>query len=55
MRGLLDEVMALRPDWSRLTSDGAGDFVEAQMQTRHPELSRRALESLGNFVMYLVR
>jgi len=35
VRGLLDEVMGLRADWSRLTLDGAGDFVETQMQTRH--------------------
>lgn len=55
VRGLLDEVMGLRADWSRLTLDGAGDFVETQMQSRHPELSRTALESLGNFFTYLMR
>jgi len=28
VRGLLDEAMSLRPDWSHMTLNDAGDFVE---------------------------
>ncbi|MBU8809939.1 hypothetical protein KL953_13715 [Mycolicibacterium goodii] len=55
VRSLLDEAMSIRPDWSHMTLNDAGDFVEAEMHTRHPELSPKALECIGNYYTYLMR
>ena len=55
VRGLLDEAMSLRPDWSHMTLNDAGDFVEAEVHSRHPELSPKALECIGNYHTYLMR
>ncbi|WP_234820472.1 hypothetical protein [Mycolicibacterium goodii] len=48
VRALLDEAISLRPDWSHMTLNDAGDFVEAEMRARHPDLSPKALECIGN-------
>lgn len=55
VRALLDETMSLRPDWSQMTLDEAGRYVECEMHARHPDLSPPALESIGNYFTYLVR
>lgn len=55
VRALLDETMSLRPDWSQMTLDDAGRYVECEMHARHPDLSSRALEAIGNYFTYLVR
>jgi hypothetical protein len=55
VKKLLDEAMRIEPDWSKLDLNGAGDFVESVMHERHPELSTRALTSIGNYYTYLMR
>jgi len=55
VRRLLDEAMSIRPDWSRMTLNDAGDYVEAEMHARHPDLSPKALECIGNYYTYLMR
>lgn len=55
VHSFLQEAMKLDPDWSHLTLNEAGDFVQSVMHDRHPELSTRALESIGNYFTYLVR
>lgn len=47
--------MSIRPDWSHMTLNDAGDFVEAEMRARHPDLSPKALECIGNYYTYLMR
>jgi hypothetical protein len=55
VRTVLDEAMKLRPDWNSLTLNEAGDYVESVMHDRHPELSFKALECIGNYFTYLMR
>lgn len=55
VRSFLQEAMKVHPDWSHLTLNEAGDFVQSVMHDRHPELSSGALESIGNYFTYLVR
>lgn len=52
---ILREAMKVGPDWNRLTLNEAGDYVESVMHNRHPELSREALTSIGNYYTYLMR
>jgi hypothetical protein len=47
--------MRLEPDWSRLSLNEAGDYVESVMHERHPELTPRALEAIGNYYTFLMR
>lgn len=51
---MLDEAMGLRPDWSQMSLKDAGDYVEAEMHSRHPELSARAVECIGSYYTYLM-
>jgi ABC-type uncharacterized transport system permease subunit len=55
VHSILQEAIKLEPDWSRLSLNEAGDYVESIMHNRHPELSRRALECIGNYYTYLMR
>ncbi|BBY28666.1 hypothetical protein [Mycolicibacterium sediminis] len=55
VRRMLEEVMALHPDWSEMSLQDAGDHVEAEMHARHPELSPPALTCLGNYFTFLMR
>jgi hypothetical protein len=55
VRKILEEAMRVEPDWSKLDLNGAGDFVEAVMHDRHPELSTKALIAIGNYYTYLMR
>jgi triphosphoribosyl-dephospho-CoA synthetase len=55
VRALLEEAMKLQPDWNRLSLNEAGDYVESAMRDRHPELSTKALECIGNYYTYLMR
>lgn len=55
MRLILNEAMQLEPDWSRLSLNEAGDYVESLMHRRHPELTPKALEAIGNYYTYLMR
>ncbi|CAN7659141.1 hypothetical protein [Mycolicibacterium frederiksbergense] len=55
VRSILDEAMKLQPDWERMSLNEAGDFIEAEMSKRHPELSAKALQCIGNYYTYLMR
>jgi hypothetical protein len=55
VHSFLQEAMKVDPDWSHLTLNEAGDFVQAVMHDRHPGLSIGALESIGNYFTYQVR
>lgn len=55
VRSILDAAMKLEPGWNRMSIDAAGDFVEADVSARHPELSAEALKSICNFCTYLGR
>jgi hypothetical protein len=55
VRLILNEAMRLEPDWSRLSLNEAGDYVESVMHERHPELTPRALEAIGNYYTFLMR
>lgn len=55
VQAILHEAMSLRPDWSQMSLNESGDFVEAEMNSRHPELSAKALESIGNYFSCLMR
>lgn len=55
VQAILQEAMTLRPDWSQMSLNEGGDFVEAEMLARHPELSAKAVESIGNYFTYLMR
>lgn len=52
---ILSEAMKIEPDWSRLSLNEAGDYVESVMHERHPELTPNALEAIGNYYTYLMR
>lgn len=55
VRSILEEAMQLKPDWNSMSLNEAGDFVESVMHERHPELSPKALECIGNYYTYLMR
>lgn len=55
VRSILNEAMKVEPDWNRLTLNEAGDYVESVMHERHPELTPKALEAIGNYYTYLMR
>jgi hypothetical protein len=55
VRQMLDESMSLRPDWTQMSLNDAGDYVEAEMHSRHPYLTTKALECIGNYYTYLMR
>jgi hypothetical protein len=55
VRAILDEAIKIEPDWSRMSLNDASDYVEAVRHERHPELSRQALEAIGNYFTYLMR
>lgn len=52
---LLREAMQIEPDWNRLSLDGAANYVESVMHVRHPELTTRALDAIGNYFTYTMR
>ncbi len=55
VREVLGEAMKLKPDWNTMSLNDAGDFVESVMHERHPELSAKSLECIGNYFTYLMR
>ena len=55
VRLILGEAIKIQPDWNRMSLNDAGDYVETVMRERHPNLSRGALEAIGNYFTYLVR
>jgi hypothetical protein len=55
VRSILNEAMKVEPDWNRLSLNEAGDYVEAVMRERHPELTPKALEAIGNYYTFLMR
>jgi hypothetical protein len=55
VRAILNEAMRVEPDWNRMTLNEAGDYVESVMHERHPDLSPKALESIGNYYTFLMR
>ena len=55
VRQILDEAMKVKPDWNSMSLNEAGDFVESVMHERHPELSAKSLECIGNYYTYLMR
>lgn len=55
VRNLLTEAMAVQPDWAHMSLSDAGDHVQKVMHARHPELSSKALASIGNYYTYLMR
>ncbi|WP_292991401.1 hypothetical protein [Mycobacterium sp.] len=55
VKELLREAMQIEPDWSRLSLNEAGDFVESTLRDRHPALTAKALESVGNYYTFLMR
>jgi hypothetical protein len=55
VRLILMEAMQVEADWSRLSLNEAGDYVESEMHKRYPELSPKALEAIGNYYTYLMR
>ncbi|CPR82932.1 Uncharacterised protein [Mycobacteroides abscessus subsp. abscessus] len=55
VRAILDEAIKIEPDWNRMSLNDAGDYVEAVMHERHPDLSRQALTAIGNYFTYLAR
>ena len=55
VRVILDEAMKIQPDWTNLSLNEAGDYVESVMHERHPNLSSEALRSVGNYYTYLMR
>lgn len=55
VRLILNEAMRVDTDWNRLSLNEAGDYVEAVMHERHPELTPKALEAIGNYYTYLMR
>ncbi|MBB4855600.1 hypothetical protein HNP40_003007 [Mycobacteroides chelonae] len=55
VRVILDEAIKIEPDWNRMSLNDAGDYVEAVMHERHPDLSREALVAIGNYFTYLAR
>lgn len=55
VRALLDEALSINPDWNSMDLNEAGDYVESVMQDRHPELSRKSLDCIGNYFTYLMR
>jgi hypothetical protein len=55
VRLILDEAMKIEPDWNRMSLNEAGDYVESVMRQRHPELTPKALEAIGNYYTFLMR
>ncbi|MUL81561.1 MULTISPECIES: hypothetical protein [unclassified Mycolicibacterium] len=55
VRLILDEAMGIKPDWNSMSLNDAGDYVEAVMHDRHPEISGKSLECIGNYFTYLMR
>jgi hypothetical protein len=55
VRGILNEAMRVEPDWSRMSLNEAGDYVEAVMHERHPSLTPEALEAIGNYYTFQMR
>lgn len=55
VHSILQEAVKVEPDWSRLSLNEAGDFVESVMHDRYPELSKEALTAIGNYYTYLMR
>lgn len=55
VHSILNETMKIEPDWNRLSLNEAGDYVESIMHDRHPELTPRALEAIGNYYTFQMR
>lgn len=55
VQALLTEAMSIEPDWTKLDLNGAGDYVEAIMRERHPDLTQKALVAIGNYYTYMMR
>ncbi|OBF53304.1 hypothetical protein A5787_06105 [Mycobacterium sp. 852002-50816_SCH5313054-b] len=55
VRAILNEAMTVEPDWNRMQLNEAGDYVEAVMHDRHPNLTPEALEAIGNYYTFQMR
>jgi hypothetical protein len=55
VRSILDEAIRIESDWSCLSLNEAGDYVEVVMRERHPELTAKALEAISNYYTFLMR
>jgi hypothetical protein len=55
VKSLLREAMQIEPDWNRLSLNEAGDYVESVIHERHPGLTAKALEAIGNYYTFLMR
>ena len=55
VNNILREAIKIEPDWSQLSLNEAGDYVASVMHDRHPELTNKALECIGNYYTYLMR
>lgn len=55
VKSILREAMQIEPDWNRLSLNEAGDYVEAVIHDRYPELNAKALEAIGNYYTFLMR
>jgi hypothetical protein len=55
VKSVLREAMQVEPDWNRLSLNEAGDYVESAIHDRHPELTPKALEAIGNYYTFLMR
>jgi hypothetical protein len=47
VRDVIGEMDGVRPDWTIMTLSEAGEYVEKEMRSRHPELSPEAVRALG--------
>lgn len=55
VKAILQEAIQIEPDWNRLSLNEAGDYVESVMHERHPDLSAKALDAIGNYYTFLMR
>lgn len=55
VHAILNEAMRVEPDWSRMSLNEAGDYVEAVMHERHPTLTKQSLTAIGNFYTFQMR
>lgn len=55
VRALLDETTKISIEWGDKSLIEIGQEVENTLHERHPELSPKALERLGNYFTYLIK
>ncbi|BBX99007.1 hypothetical protein [Mycobacterium lacus] len=55
VRTILDRAMKVKVDWTGLSLVEGGEVVKSVMHDEHPELSAKALASIGHYYTYLMR